>query len=698
MEAPYHRRGKFEDFKEITFTFSSIQDLEKKLESNLEKIKAWFEGDEFEKGRKLKFAKGGKTMDKRRRKMAQGGLAIHFDDDYTNKAEIENLLMSKTYMRDNENLTDYGSSFYVYADDISPSGVRDAFESIIDEGYDRNVELETFAKGGKTQGYNARLDESLAMRRGSKRTKKQGYKSRRHESEGMERSMGRRKYASVGTMDKGRRKMAHGGKIKDIKVGSFEDLHYFINQINSRLPKKGRGYDYSTYITYDIEDTDDGRVAWETEYYQDYGDGNYDELSRESRVVDSEGQAITAVKKSIIKILDYWRPNVLDVDTSYAKGGKTQGYNARLDESLAMRRGSKRTKKQGYKSRRHESEGMERSMGRRKYASVGTMDKGRRTMKQGGYVRPKNLALSEEHYQQLADAVDKVIDHYGEENIKEYIEANGIAGRYNVQFDATKRIWMDDDNANIEKQGRLGIKHDPDWRTRTRMYTDDHFDSTMKSIFKQRLGIKKFGSGGCTSCGKRGRKMAHGGMHRQGYDDKLDESLAMRRGAGRTKEQGRKDRRDESAGMERSMGRRKYASVGTMDKGRRKMEDGGMVEYLLYGVAEGKPDYMEEILFVDDRPIRMTEKLRDMASAKGFDRLRTSMVNLKIAPDFTKALNFKKGGKTKGRKKVSDFDKLAMKVAARYRAQGMSNEKAMEIGRGTAGKVARQQQAKKRKK
>ena len=74
------------------------------------------------------------------------------------------------------------------------------------------------------------------------------------------------------------------------------------------------------------------------------------------------------------------------------------------------------------------------------------------------------------------------------------------------------------------------------------------------------------------------------------------------------------------------------------------------------------------------------------------------MVNLKIAPDFTKGLNFKKGGKTKGRKKVSDFDKLAMKVAARYRAQGMSNEKAMEIGRGTAGKVARQQQAKKRKK
>ena len=43
--------------------------------------------------------------------------------------------------------------------------------------------------------------------------KKQGYKSRRDESAGMERSMGRRKYASVGTMDKGRRRMAKGGTI-----------------------------------------------------------------------------------------------------------------------------------------------------------------------------------------------------------------------------------------------------------------------------------------------------------------------------------------------------------------------------------------------------------------------------------------------------------------------------------------------------
>ena len=55
---------------------------------------------------------------------------------------------------------------------------------------------------------------------------------------------------------------------------------------------------------------------------------------------------------------------------------------------------------------------------------------------------------------------------------------------------------------------------------------------------------------------------------KQGYDDRLDESMGGRSGR---KSQSEKDRRDESEGMEKSMGRRKFAAVGTMDKGRRKM-------------------------------------------------------------------------------------------------------------------------------
>jgi hypothetical protein len=48
-----------------------------------------------------------------------------------------------------------------------------------------------------------------------------------------------------------------------------------------------------------------------------------------------------------------------------------------------------------------------------------------------------------------------------------------------------------------------------------------------------------------------------------GYNDKLDESLGMRTGTGET--QSYKDRRDESKGANRHLGRRAYSSVGTMD-------------------------------------------------------------------------------------------------------------------------------------
>ena len=59
------------------------------------------------------------------------------------------------------------------------------------------------SSGGKSQGYDDKLDESLGARHGKK---SQSFASRRKESEGMEKAMGRRKYAAVKTMDKGKRK------------------------------------------------------------------------------------------------------------------------------------------------------------------------------------------------------------------------------------------------------------------------------------------------------------------------------------------------------------------------------------------------------------------------------------------------------------------------------------------------------------
>jgi len=48
-------------------------------------------------------------------------------------------------------------------------------------------------------------------------------------------------------------------------------------------------------------------------------------------------------------------------------GGKSQGYNARLDESLGARDGKK---SQSFKARRDESKGMEKAAGKRAYSAV----------------------------------------------------------------------------------------------------------------------------------------------------------------------------------------------------------------------------------------------------------------------------------------------------------------------------------------
>ncbi len=53
-------------------------------------------------------------------------------------------------------------------------------------------------------------------------------------------------------------------------------------------------------------------------------------------------------------------------------GGKSQGYDDRLDESLGARHGKK---SQSFKDRRDESKGAERAAGHRAYSAVSTMDK-----------------------------------------------------------------------------------------------------------------------------------------------------------------------------------------------------------------------------------------------------------------------------------------------------------------------------------
>ena len=64
-----------------------------------------------------------------------------------------------------------------------------------------------------------------------------------------------------------------------------------------------------------------------------------------------------------------------------------------------------------------------------------------------------------------------------------------------------------------------------------------------------------------TSRGKTAGKERRMRQLKQGYDDKMDESM----GKGKPMKASRKDRRDESKGMEKSMGNRAYSRVKTMD-------------------------------------------------------------------------------------------------------------------------------------
>jgi len=55
LEAPYHRSGNLEDYIEERFTFDSYKELEDKLDKALVKVVSWFEGDMYDKtSRELK--------------------------------------------------------------------------------------------------------------------------------------------------------------------------------------------------------------------------------------------------------------------------------------------------------------------------------------------------------------------------------------------------------------------------------------------------------------------------------------------------------------------------------------------------------------------------------------------------------------------------------------------------------------------
>ena len=210
------------------------------------------------------------------------------------------------------------------------------------------------AKGGETdrpQGYNDKLNEDLGTRLGRESSYQQTLKDRRDESKAANKNLGRRAYQSVGTMDK----MAKGGYV--YRESDDEDATEFLNKKEI------------------MELIEEHNESFETNYktIEDFNKG------------EEKANGIRSIEKM-------------------AKGGKTQGYDDRDKESIGERNRGK--KSQSLESRMRESAGMEKSKGRRKYADVSTMDKGKRKMARGGSVEGK---IDRDRYVKLRREKDKEI-------------------------------------------------------------------------------------------------------------------------------------------------------------------------------------------------------------------------------------------------------------------------------------------------
>lgn len=74
---------------------------------------------------------------------------------------------------------------------------------------------------------------------------------------------------------------------------------------------------------------------------------------------------------------------------------KSQGYNARLDESLGMR--NRGPHKQSLSDRRDESKGMEKAEGKRAYSGARSMDKATRE-RHDSHMRAAHHKFMADHY------------------------------------------------------------------------------------------------------------------------------------------------------------------------------------------------------------------------------------------------------------------------------------------------------------
>jgi hypothetical protein len=143
LEAPYHRRGFYEDFKEITFTFSSLESLEKKLRNELEVIKSWFDGSDYKTS----------TTELKQGRLENGGKV--YGSSYQDEVEDR--------VRD---LTEQEYEVFAFDNKIDPEDANEMSDFISDLDQDEANKIilqlrgEDYAKGGEI-GWKSMDDRKL---------------------------------------------------------------------------------------------------------------------------------------------------------------------------------------------------------------------------------------------------------------------------------------------------------------------------------------------------------------------------------------------------------------------------------------------------------------------------------------------------------------------------------------------------------
>ena len=209
----------------------------------------------------------------------------------------------------------------------------------------------------------------------------------------------------------GKSKAKVGDKVKLIKGAGSETIFRNFPNGEYEVKKVKKGNKSVPEGFYEIENKDGNKTQLATSRFETkmakggklegWEEPKLERLKEELKKDKKEGRSERSIKikEGLIKNLSKYIQS-----RKMAKGGKTQGYNDKLDESLGNTKGKRSTKEQNYKDRRNESEAMEKKGGKRKYARVKTMDKGNRKKRQTPMSLAKEIRKEGEKWQ---DAVKR---------------------------------------------------------------------------------------------------------------------------------------------------------------------------------------------------------------------------------------------------------------------------------------------------